>query len=43
MVIEHPVLIDTGPIVAYLNRDDAEHESCSKVFHALPLGKAFTC
>ncbi|MCU0963444.1 MAG: PIN domain-containing protein [Pirellulaceae bacterium] len=43
MAIEEAVLIDTGPILAYMNRDDAEHESCVEVFQSLRLGKAFTC
>ena len=43
MAIEEAVLVDTGPLIAYMNRDDAEHESCVEVFDDLPLGKAFTC
>ncbi len=43
MAIEEAVLVDTGPFVAYMNRDDAEHRNCVEVFQALPLGKAFTC
>ena len=41
--IEEAVLIDTGPLVAAMNRDDADHERCVEVFRALPLGKSFTC
>lgn len=43
MPIDEAVLIDTGPLVAYMNRADAEHRSCVEVFHSLPLAKASTC
>ncbi|HHK41014.1 MAG TPA: PIN domain-containing protein [Planctomycetaceae bacterium] len=43
MAIEEAVPVDTGPLIAYMNRDDAEHESWVEVFDDLPLGKAFTC
>lgn len=42
-VIEEAVLIDTGPLVASMNRNDADHMQCVEVFRALPLGKSFTC
>lgn len=32
------VFIDTGPIVAFFNRDDALHEDATRVFSALSSG-----
>lgn len=43
MSIDEAVLIDTGPLVAYMNRADAEHRTCVEVFRSLPLAKASTC
>jgi len=43
MELSEPVLIDTGPLIAYMNSADAEHAACVEVFQSLPLGKALTC
>lgn len=41
-MLTEPVLIDTGPLVAYLNKRDAHHAKCAAVFAEIapPL---FTC
>ena len=43
MVIEEPVLMDTGPLVALLSERDRDHQECVSVAKVLPLGKVYTC
>jgi predicted nucleic acid-binding protein len=36
------ILVDTGPLVAILSREDAQHRSCVAALHEMP-GPLFSC
>ena len=42
-MLNEPVLVDTGALLAIYNAKDVHHEACTKQGDELPLGKAFTC
>ena len=42
-MLNEPVLVDTGPLIALYNRRDPWHERCTELVGMLPLGKAYTC
>jgi predicted nucleic acid-binding protein len=42
-MVNEPVLVDTGPLIALYNERDHCHEQCSDQAKTLPLGKVFTC
>ena len=37
------VLIDTGPLIAFYNRQDPQHAVCRELMDSVPYGKAYTC
>jgi predicted nucleic acid-binding protein len=41
--MNEPVLVDTGPLLAFYSEEDAFHETCQAQMQRLPLGKAYTC
>ena len=43
MLLNEPVLVDTGAIIAIYNAHDMHHEACTKQADELPVGKAYTC
>ena len=42
-MVNEPVLIDTGPLIAFYNQQDPHHTSCRKQMESVPFGKAYTC
>jgi uncharacterized protein len=42
-MLNEPVLIDTGPLLAIYSADDAHHAACISQMDLLPVGKAYTC
>lgn len=42
-MLNEPVLVDTGPLIALYNRKDPWHDRCKKMVSLLPVGKAYTC
>ena len=42
-MLNEPVLVDTGPLIALYSSDDARHSQCVELMGSLPVGKAYTC
>lgn len=42
-MLNEPVLIDTGPLIAIYSSGDRHHEQCKHLLSLLPVGKAYTC
>jgi predicted nucleic acid-binding protein len=42
-MIEEPVLVDTGALIALYSEKDPAHRACVDLARQLPLGKAYTC
>jgi predicted nucleic acid-binding protein len=42
-MIEEPVLVDTGALIALYNQKDPAHKAGVELAKELPLGKAYTC
>ena len=42
-MLNEPVLVDTGPLIALYNKKDPWHDRCTKMAGQLPVGKAYTC
>jgi uncharacterized protein len=42
-MLNEPVLVDTGPLIALYNKKDPWHDRCRKIIGLLPVGKAYTC
>lgn len=42
-MLNEPVLVDTGALIALFNPTDPSHEACVSQAKVLPVGKAFTC
>ena len=42
-MLNEPVLVDTGPLIALYNPNDPHHADCVAAVQTLPVGKAYTC
>jgi len=42
-MLNEPVLIDTGPLIAFYNQKDPQHTNCRELMDSVPFGKAYTC
>lgn len=42
-MLNRPVLVDTGPLIASYNNLEPDHERCKRQLTEIPLGKAYTC
>jgi len=42
-MLNEPVLVDTGPLLAIYNQDDEHHTICREQLPLLAVGKAYTC
>lgn len=42
-MISEPVLIDTGPLIAFYSEADFHHSVCKQQMASLPVGKVYTC
>lgn len=42
-MLNEPVLVDTGPLIALYNKADPWHDRCREMVSLLPVGKAYTC
>lgn len=42
-MLNEPVLVDTGPLIALYNKRDPWHDRCREMVSLLPVGKAYTC
>ncbi len=42
-MLNEPVLVDTGPLIAIYNARDPRHAQCASLIDFLPVGKAYTC
>jgi len=42
-MLNEPVLVDTGALLALYSVKDPLHEACRRQAEQLPLGKTFTC
>lgn len=42
-MLNEPVLVDTGALIALFNPNDPQHQACASQAKMLPAGKAFTC
>jgi predicted nucleic acid-binding protein len=42
-MVDEPVLVDTGALIALYNAKDPGHGTCADVAKELPVGKAYTC
>lgn len=42
-MLNEPVLVDTGALIALFNPTDPSHKACVSQAKVLPVGKAFTC
>jgi len=42
-MLNKPVLVDSGPLLAFYNDRDTHHTACRNVMETLPVGKAYTC
>ena len=42
-MLNEPVLVDTGPLIAFYSDDDAQHAACKEQMSLLPVRKAYTC
>jgi predicted nucleic acid-binding protein len=42
-MLNEPVLVDTGPLIALYSSDDSYHLTCVEQMALLPVGKAYTC
>jgi predicted nucleic acid-binding protein len=42
-MLNESVLVDTGPLIAFYNDDDAHHAACKEQMSVLAVGKAYTC
>lgn len=42
-MLNEPVLVDTGALIALFNPGDPSHKACVSQARVLPVGKAFTC
>ncbi len=42
-MLDKPVLVDTGALIALYNTNDPYHAACALQVQSLPLGKAYTC
>ena len=42
-MVNEPVLVDTGTLLALYNANDPNHGACKQQAGELPIGKAFTC
>ena len=42
-MISEPVLVDTGPLLAFYSEEDSYYETCRQQMLGLPLGKTYTC
>ncbi len=42
-MLNEPVLVDTGPLIAFYSEEDSYHAACKKQMQMLPVGKTYTC
>ena len=42
-MLDKPVLVDAGPVIAFYSQDDAYHTACRQQMDVMPVGKAYTC
>lgn len=42
-MLNEPVHVDTGPLLAIYSADDIHHQACLMQMDQLPVGKAYTC